>query len=52
MHDVIFTIPTAMRAKRHLVATIAMSNPWVPNRIGLNADQRELSILLLRVGYI
>lgn len=52
LHDVIFTIPAALRAKRHLKAAIAMSVKWVPDQIGLNADRRELSVMLLRVGYI
>jgi hypothetical protein len=52
LHDVIFTIPAALRGKHRLTATLAMSIKWVPKNIGLNADERELSILLLRVGYI
>jgi hypothetical protein len=51
-HDVIFTIPASLRQKRHLVASIVMSVKWVPKEIGLNADERELSVMLLRVGYI
>jgi hypothetical protein len=52
MHDVIFTIPPSLRGKTHLTASLAMSVVWTPKRIGLNADERELSIMLLRVGYI
>jgi hypothetical protein len=52
MHDVIFTIPPRLRATPHLTATLVMSVKWVPKKIGLNSDERELSIMLLRVGYI
>jgi hypothetical protein len=52
IHDVIFTIPTSLRGKRQLAAALAMSIVWVPKKIGLNADERELSVMLLRVGYI
>jgi hypothetical protein len=52
IHDVTFTIPASLRAKRHLSASLVMSVKWVPKRIGVNADERELSIMLLRVGYI
>jgi hypothetical protein len=52
IHDVIFTIPASLRGKRRLAASLAMSVVWVPKRIGLNADERELSVMLLRVGYI
>ena len=52
MHDVIFTIPPALRGKTHLTASLVMSVKWVPKQIGQNADERELSIMLLRVGYI
>lgn len=52
IHDVIFTIPAALRGKRRLTASLAMSVVWVPKQIGLNADERELSIILVRVGYI
>ena len=51
-HDVIFTIPTSLRGKHRLTAALAMSIVWVPKKIGLNADERELSVMLLRVGYI
>jgi hypothetical protein len=51
-HDVIFTIPPSLRGKTHLTATLAMSVKWIPKRVGLNSDERELSIMLLRVGYI
>ncbi|HTA40310.1 MAG TPA: hypothetical protein VK760_14600 [Candidatus Acidoferrales bacterium] len=52
MHDVIFTIPPSLRSKAHLSASLVMSVKWVPKQIGQNADERELSIMLLRVGYI
>jgi hypothetical protein len=29
-----------------------MSTTWVPQKIRLNEDVRELSIMLLKVGYI
>jgi hypothetical protein len=52
LHDVIFTIPPSLRHKGRLTATLDMSVHWIPQEIGLNADRRELSIMLLRVGYI
>jgi hypothetical protein len=52
IHEVIFTIPAALRQRRHLTASLAMSIAWVPQKIGLNADIRELSIMLLKVCYI
>jgi hypothetical protein len=52
MHDVIFTIPASLRGKARLTASLAMSVKWIPKQIGLNADTRELSIILLQVGYI
>ena len=52
VHDVIFTIPPSLRSKPHLSASLVMSVKWVPKKIGQNSDERELSIMLLRVGYI
>ncbi len=52
MQDVTVTIPAPLRRKRHLPASLAMSIKWVPKNIGLNDDRRELSIMLIRVGYI
>ncbi len=52
MQDVSFPIPASLRQTRHLVASLEMSVRWVPKKIGLNDDLRELSIMLIRVGYI
>ena len=52
MQDVTFTIPPPLRNRRHLAATLDMSVKWVPKNIGLNADLRELSVMLVRIGYI
>jgi len=52
MQNVTFTIPPALRGQGHLVASISMSVKWVPKTAGVNDDQRELSVMLMRVGYI
>jgi hypothetical protein len=52
MQDVTVTIPASLRPQRHLAASLGMSIKWVPKTIGLNDDRRELSIMLIRVGYI
>lgn len=52
MQNVPFTIPPAMRQQRHIVASLDMSVKWIPKKVGLNNDQRELSVMLIRVGYI
>jgi hypothetical protein len=50
--DVTLEIPAALRQKKSVVASLTMSRTWVPRNIGLNADERELSIMLLQVSYI
>ncbi len=52
MQDVSFPIPPALRGLRHLTAALNMSVKWVPKKIGLNEDRRELSVMLVRIGYI
>lgn len=52
MQDVTFPIPPALRDRRHITVSLNMSVKWVPKKIGLNADLRELSVMLVRVGYI
>jgi hypothetical protein len=52
MQDVTFAIPQSLRHTRSITASLEMSVKWVPKRIGLNADQRELSVMLIRVSYI
>jgi hypothetical protein len=50
--NVTVAIPASVRATRHLIAGLRMSVSFVPKQIGLNADVRELSVVLLKVGYI
>ena len=52
MQDVTFAIPPPLRQHRHLTAALNMSVKWVPKKIGLNEDRRELSVMLVRIGYI
>ena len=52
MQDVSFPILPALRGLRHLTAALNMSVKWVPKKIGLNQDRRELSVMLVRIGYI
>ena len=52
MQDVTFAIPASLRQRRHLTAALNMSVKWVPKKIGLNEDRRELSVMLVRIGYI
>ncbi len=52
MQDVTFAIPPPLRGFRHLTAALNMSVKWVPKKIGLNEDRRELSVMLVRIGYI
>ena len=52
MQNVTFTVPAALRAKPQLTATLESSVAWTPAKLGLGSDQRELSVMLLRVGYI
>ncbi len=52
IQNVSLPIPESLRKKGHLTASLAMSVTWVPQRIGLNGDRRELSVMLVRVGYI
>jgi hypothetical protein len=51
-HDVTLSIPTALRRERRIVASLTMSIAWVPAKAGVNGDTRELSVMLLKVGYI
>jgi hypothetical protein len=51
MQDVTFTIPQSLRQQRNITASLDMSVKWVPKNIGLNADERELSVMLIRVSY-
>jgi len=51
-HDVTLSIPTALRRERRIVASLTMSIAWVPAKTGVNGDTRELSVMLLKVGYI
>ena len=51
-HNATFAIPKSVRNTAHLVATLTMSTTYVPQKLGINGDVRELSILLLKVGYI
>ncbi|MGA8535101.1 MAG: hypothetical protein WB615_13415 [Candidatus Tumulicola sp.] len=51
MQDVTFPIRPSLRDRR-ITASLDMSVKWVPKKIGLNADLRELSVVLVRVGYI
>ena len=52
MQNVSFTIPPSLRNRSHIAASLSMSYAWVPRKLGLNADRRELSVMLTRVGYI
>lgn len=52
MQDVSFSIPPTLRDRRRLTAALNMSVKWVPKKIGLNEDRRELSVMLVRIGYI
>lgn len=52
IQNVSLPIPEALRKRGHLTASLAMPVTWVPQRIGLNGDRRELSVMLVRVGYI
>ncbi|MBV8116618.1 MAG: hypothetical protein JOY69_09365 [Candidatus Eremiobacteraeota bacterium] len=52
MQNVSVPIPPSLRQARPLHATLRMSVTWVPKKIGLNEDRRELSVMLVRVGYI
>jgi hypothetical protein len=51
-HDVTLEIPAALRQKQRITASLQMSRSWVPSKIGLNGDVRELSLMLLQVSYI
>jgi hypothetical protein len=50
--NVTAAIPAQVRGTRHLIASLRMSIAFVPKRIGLNGDVRELSVVLTKVGYI
>ena len=52
LQNVTFTIPKPVRKTRHLVAGLTMSVHYVPKKIGLNPDTRDLSVVLTKVGYI
>jgi len=52
MQDVTISIPPALHSHPRIAATLHMSVTWVPKKIGLNDDLRELSVMLIRVGYI
>ena len=51
LHDVIVALPPSLVGKTRINAYLAMSIAFVPVRIGLNSDQRTLSIVLTRVRY-
>jgi hypothetical protein len=50
--NVIFSVPPQLRDKPNLTATLESSVAWVPAKLGASSDKRELSVMLLRVGYI
>jgi hypothetical protein len=50
--DVIVSIPASLEQRPHLRATLVMGTAWIPSKAGINGDQRELSVMLTRVGYI
>lgn len=52
MQDVQVPIPPDLRRVRHISAALNMSVSWVPKKIGLNEDRRQLSVMLVRIGYI
>lgn len=52
MQDVTIPIPPPLRSRVRIAATVNMSVTWVPKKIGLNDDLRQLSVMLIRVGYI
>ncbi len=52
LQEVIFAVPPALRGRARLGAALTMSTVWIPQRIGLNDDVRELSVVLVKAGYI
>lgn len=52
VQNVTFVVPPALRSAPHFTATLTSSVKWIPKQLGLGSDKRELSVMLLRVGYI
>jgi hypothetical protein len=52
IHNVTFEIPPGLRAKTGIVATLEMAPSWNPQKYGFGRDSRDLSVMLLKVGYI
>jgi hypothetical protein len=52
VHRTIVAIPPLLRKSPHLTVTLHMSIAYVPKALGMNDDQRSLSIKLRRVDYV
>lgn len=48
---VTLALPADYRTKTSVPVTIAASNSFVPSKLGLNPDTRDLSVVLIKVDY-